>query len=109
MGAGADFIMLGSMFAGHTETGADQSGPSEFYGMSSKKAIDKHYGGMKDYRTSEGRVVLVEPKGSVIPTIQEILGGIRSCCTYVGARNIKELKRKVSFIKTTQQENTVYS
>jgi GMP reductase len=126
--AGADFVMLGGMLAGHDQgggeivnrwykkdwTGADGKPVVEvkqfvqFYGMSSKSANDKHFGGLKDYRSSEGRTVLVPYKGSVADTVQEILGGVRSTCTYVGAANIKHLPKCATFIRCTQTHNSVY-
>jgi GMP reductase len=101
-GAGADFVMLGSMFAGHTETGA------KFYGMSSKSAQDKHGAGLKDYRASEGRTVQVEMKGSLHNTVQDLLGGIRSACTYVGAQTLKDLPKCTTFIRVNNQYNRIY-
>jgi GMP reductase len=102
--AGADFVMLGSMLAGHTEGGGKtitKDGKSfvEFYGMSSKTANDKHFGGLKDYRSSEGRTVHIPYKGSIEDTIKDILGGVRSACTYVGARELKHLSKCATFLK----------
>jgi GMP reductase len=91
-GAGADFVMAGGMFAGHTESGgalvegADGKLYKEFYGMSSAVAMHKHSGGVAEYRSSEGKVVSVPFRGPISHTINDILGGIRSTCTYVGAR-----------------------
>ena len=79
----------------------------EFYGMSSTAAQEKH-GGRKDYRASEGRVVRVEYKGDVGPIVGDILGGIRSTCTYVGARSLKELSKRTTFIRVNNQYNSVY-
>jgi len=126
--AGADFVMLGGMLAGHDEgggeivnrwykqdwTGADGKPVVEvkqfvqFYGMSSKSANDKHFGGLKDYRSSEGRTVLVPYRGSVADTVQEILGGIRSACTYAGAKTLKQLSKCTTFVRCTQTHNPVY-
>jgi len=126
--AGADFVMLGGMLAGHDEgggeivnrwykkdyTGADGKPIVEvkqfvqFYGMSSKSANDKHFGGLKNYRSSEGRTVLVPYRGSAAATVQEILGGVRSTCTYVGANTIKQLPKCATFIRCTQTHNSVY-
>lgn len=113
LGAGADFVMLGGMLSGYYEGVVDSSqiidtddGPmAEFYGMSSKKANDKFNGGLKDYRSSEGRELLVPYKGLVAPTLQNIAGGLRSACTYVGAKNIKELPKRTTFVRVTQQVN----
>lgn len=79
-----------------------------FYGMSSDTAMNKHNGGVANYRASEGKTVEVEYKGSVGSTIREILGGIRSTCTYVGARTLKELSRRTTFVRVSQQLNEVY-
>jgi GMP reductase len=133
--AGADFVMLGGMLAGHDEGGGniitktyltneiDDQGLYgtvgsqikedrqfvQFYGMSSKAANDKHFGGLKDYRASEGREVLVPYRGSVVDTIQELLGGIRSTCTYAGAKTLKQLSKCTTFVRVTQQFNSVYA
>ena len=113
-GAGADFVMLGGMLAGHEEGGGDavfedgvQTGV-KFYGMSSKAANDKHFGGMKDYRASEGREVVIPYKGAVEETVLDILGGIRSTCTYVGASSLKHLSRCTTFIRTNNQYNRIF-
>ncbi len=98
-GAGADFVMLGGMFAGHDESGGevlekDGKKYRAFYGMSSKSAMDKYAGGVAHYRAAEGKTVLLEDRGPVEGTIQDILGGVRSACTYVGARRLKELTKE---------------
>lgn len=149
-GAGADFVMLGGMFAGHDECSGeitektiqkvtiakswddpivkqyddaygDSTGvhvnrllPSnksqmKFYGMSSDTAMEKHYGGVNKYRASEGKTVLVPYKGPVENTVQEILGGLRSTCTYVGAKQLKELSKRTTFVMVTQQINNVFT
>ena len=113
-GGGADFIMSGGMFSGHTESAGDLveiDGKKfkEFYGMSSSEAMDKHSGGVSNYRTSEGKKVLIPFKGPVENTIKDILGGIRSTCTYVGASALRELSKRTTFIRVTQQLNEVYS
>jgi len=141
--AGADFVMLGGMLAGHDEGGGEiitkyyQSNELrperddgmngeipeknwfeevikekkfvQFYGMSSKAANDKHFGGLKEYRSSEGREVLIPYRGSVKNTTQDILGGIRSTCTYVGARKLKQLSKCTTFVRCTNQFNKVYA
>jgi GMP reductase len=81
----------------------------QFYGMSSKAANDKHFGGLKEYRSSEGRDVLVPYRGKVINTLRDILGGIRSTCTYVGARKLKQLSKCTTFVRCTNQYNGVYA
>jgi GMP reductase len=80
----------------------------QFYGMSSKSANDKHFDGLKDYRSSEGRTVLVPYRGAVEHTIQDILGGVRSTCTYAGAKRLKHLMRCTTFVRCTQTHNGVY-
>lgn len=112
-GGGADFIMSGGMFSGHAESGGDlveKDGKKfkEFYGMSSSEAMDKHSGGVAKYRTSEGKKVLIPYKGNVETTILDILGGIRSTCTYVGAMRLKDLSKRTTFIRVTQQLNEIY-
>ncbi|MBI9069132.1 MAG: GMP reductase [Salinivirgaceae bacterium] len=113
-GAGADFVMLGGMLAGHDESGGDlieKNGKKfkSFYGMSSAKAMDKHVGGVAEYRASEGKAVEVAYRGPVDDTLQDILGGVRSTCTYVGAQFLKELTKRTTFIRVEEQENTVYN
>ena len=153
--AGADFVMLGGMLAGHDEGGGEvisknvstpyadhqkfpkdmhedqkqdyynkvQSGEwipllidlyeekqfVQFYGMSSDAANTKHFGGLKDYRSSEGREVLVPYRGSVGITIQDLTGGLRSTCTYAGANSLKQLSKCTTFVRCTQQFNAVYA
>ena len=138
--AGADFVMLGGMLAGHDEGGGevitkryktdevkssgflvgdrDVGEPKAvieekkfvaFYGMSSDAANTKHFGGLKDYRSSEGREVLVPYRGEVARTIQDLLGGIRSTCTYAGAMKLKQLSKCTTFVRCTQQFNAVYA
>lgn len=113
-GAGADFVMLGGMLAGHDESGGEiihRNGATykQFYGMSSETAMDKHVGGVADYRASEGKTVEVPYRGQVNTTLQDILGGVRSTCTYVGAQRLKELTKRTTFIRVAEQENRVYS
>ncbi|CAD7928770.1 unnamed protein product [Amoebophrya sp. A120] len=114
-GAGADFVMLGGMLAGHDESGGEmvESSPGKFekifYGMSSDTAMQKHAGGVAEYRSSEGKTVRVPYRGPVAETIKDILGGIRSSCTYVGARELRELARRTTFIRVTQQLNPVFT
>jgi GMP reductase len=126
--AGADFVMLGGMLAGHDESeGAvqtrhfltneldDQNNQVireekyvEFYGMSSDTAMNKHYGGVAKYRASEGKRVEIPYRGPVDQTIMEILGGVRSTCTYVGAESLKELSKRTTFVMVSQQINEVF-
>ncbi len=129
---GADFVMLGGMLAGHDEGGGDviscyyrtgqveniegawkdvyeENKFVEFYGMSSQAANNKHFGGLKKYRSSEGREVLVPYRGAIEHTILNLLGGIRSTCTYAGAKKLKWLSKCTTFVKTDQQFNAVFS
>lgn len=132
--AGADFVMLGGMLAGHDQGGGEviikryktdelERNPLSqtkwqrrieerkfvnFYGMSSKTANDKHFDGLKDYRSSEGRTVLTKYKGDVNITIQDILGGVRSTCTYVGAKSLKQLSKCTTFIRCNDTHNRVF-
>ena len=130
--AGADFVMLGGMLAGHDEGGGEiltryfrtgevtRSGEVwedlveerkfvNFYGMSSAAANDKHFGGLKEYRSSEGREIQVPYRGPVQATVQDLLGGIRSTCTYAGARKLKWLSRCATFVRAGQQFNAIYA
>jgi GMP reductase len=105
--------MLGGMFAGHDESGGelvtrDGAQVKRFYGMSSKAAMERYAGGVAEYRAAEGKEVLVPYRGPVANTVQGILGGVRSACTYVGARRLKELTKRTSFIRVTQQLNEVF-
>ncbi len=131
--AGADFVMLGGMLAGHAEGGGDittkmfktgeyhtseygdRLGPVyeeknyiTFYGMSSDTAMNKHSGGVANYRSSEGRTVEVPFRGNVENTVRNILGGLRSTCTYVGAPTLKQLSKCTTFVRCTQQFNNVF-
>ncbi|MBP3839879.1 MAG: GMP reductase [Chryseobacterium sp.] len=112
-GGGADFVMLGGMFAGHDESGGDiveEQGKKFrlFYGMSSQTAMDKHAGGVAEYRASEGKTVKVPYKGPVSETVKDILGGVRSTCTYVGASELRELSKRTTFIRVAEQHNEVF-
>ena len=113
-GAGAHFTMLGGMMAGHDESGGELSEDENgnkvklFYGMSSKHAQDKHNGGMQKYRSSEGKVRKVPYKGGVNETILDILGGMRSTGTYIGARRIKDFPKCCTFLQVEQQVNTIF-
>ena len=108
--AGADFVMLGGMLAAHKESELQlKDGKYEFYGMASDRAMEEH-GGRKDgYRGAEGKVVYLPDRGPVQHTINEILGGVRSSCTYVGAERLKDLPRCATFVQTREILNRVYS
>lgn len=111
--AGADFVMLGGMFAGHDECLGEvieENGKKfkRFYGMSSAEAMEKHHGNIADYRASEGRSVNVPYRGPVKNTVLDVLGGIRSTCTYVGAHRLKELSKRTTFIRVARQLNEVF-
>ena len=111
--AGADFVMLGGMLAGHDESGGElieDSGSAykSFYGMSSAKAMETHYGEIADHRAPEGKEVRVPYRGSLEVTVQSILGGLRSACSYVGARRIKDLPKCTTFIRVSMTTNEVF-
>lgn len=113
-GAGADFVMLGGMLAGHDQCNGDVVVKSDgqkvkqFYGMSSGTAMNKYHGGVAEYRASEGKTVEVPYKGNVEKTILDILGGLRSACTYTGASRLRELPIRTTFIRVTQQTNEIF-
>ncbi|GJL84421.1 MAG: GMP reductase [Micavibrio sp.] len=112
-GGGADFVMLGGMLAGHDQSEqkiVEEGGEKflEFYGMSSEAAMKKHKGGVAEYRASEGKSVKIPYRGDVAGALQDILGGVRSACTYVGARRLKELSKRTTFIRVSQQINTIF-
>lgn len=109
-GGGSDFVMLGGMLAGHQESGGElikQDGKQYklFYGMSSETAMKKYAGGVADYRASEGKTTQIPYRGKVTNTVQDILGGLRSACTYVGAKSLKELSKRTTFIRVEEQHN----
>ena len=111
--AGADFVMLGGMFAGHDESSGEvieQDGKKykRFYGMSSTEAMEHYHGSVADYRASEGRSVNVPYRGPVKNTVLDILGGLRSTCTYVGAHRLKELSKRTTFIRVSKQINEIF-
>lgn len=112
-GAGADFVMLGGMLAGHDESGGEiieSQGKKykEFYGMSSSTAMNKYAGGVANYRASEGKTVKIPYKGAVENTLLDLMGGVRSTCTYVGASKLKELSKRTTFIRVQEQHNQVF-
>ena len=105
--------MLGGMFAGHDESGGElveQDGRQfkSFYGMSSRKAMEEYFGEVAAHRAPEGKEVRVPYRGSVEPSLQAILGGLRSACSYVGAWRIKDLPKCTTFVRVTRTTNNVY-
>lgn len=113
--AGADFVMLGGMLAGHDECDSEWEVDPEgrrvamkFYGMSSRDAMERFAGGVAKYRAPEGRSVSVPYKGPVEGTLQEILGGIRSTCTYVGTESLKDLSKCCRFVRVNRTHNSVF-
>jgi GMP reductase len=109
-GGGADFVMLGGMLAGHDESGGElveKNGHQykTFYGMSSETAMNKYAGGVAEYRASEGKTVTIKYRGAVNNTMQDLMGGVRSTCTYVGAQSLKELTKRTTFIRVEEQHN----
>ncbi len=112
-GGGADFVMLGGMLAGHKEGGGKiiaENGNDyiEFYGSSSEEANEKHYGGLADYRSSEGKKVSIPLRPSLDQTVKDILGGVRSSCTYVGAPSLKQLSKCTTFVRVHNQYNDTF-
>jgi GMP reductase len=131
-GANSDFVMLGSMFAGTNECEGEwkyeyntgqfwqpldpqYNFPCEkrkvslqYYGMSSKNAMDKHHDGVANYRTAEGKCVTVSYKGLAEEILQDIYGGLRSACTYIGATKIKDFGKKTTFIQVNNTHNKIY-
>ena len=110
-GGGADFVMMGGQFAGHDENPGkviEENGKKMklFYGMSSEHAMNKHYGQMAKYRSSEGREIKIPYKGPLENTILDYLGGVRSTCTYINAKCIKHIPKCTTFILANQQLNT---
>ncbi|CAL4321161.1 GMP reductase [Buchnera aphidicola] len=113
-GGGADFVMLGGIFAGHSECLGDVIKEKSkkfmlFYGMSSTSAMKRHTGKVPGYRASEGKIVKIPFRGKVDATVRDILGGLRSACTYVGAQKLKELTKRTTFIRVSEQENCVFN
>jgi len=114
--AGADFVMIGGMLAGHDECDGelvfedDNSEPigMQFYGMASKTAMDRHGHPNREYRGEEGKTVSVPYRGPVIHTVMDILGGIRSACTYVGAKRLKDLTKCTTFIRVNNTHNRIF-
>jgi GMP reductase len=117
-GAGADFVMLGGMLAGHDECEGElryeerdgQRVPvaMTFYGMSSDTAMNKYAGGVAAYRASEGKTVEVPYRGPIEGTMQEIMGGVRSMMTYIGATKLKEVPKRTTFVRVGAQLNNVF-
>ena len=111
--AGADFVMLGGMLAGHTESAGEEEiidgeKYKTFYGMSSDTAMDKYHGGIASYRSSEGKTVRIKHRGGIKHTVENILGGVRSACTYIGAKNLKDMPKCATFVRANQQSNEVF-
>ena len=105
---GADFVMIGGMLAGHDECeGKVENGFMEFYGMASESAMDKH-DNHNSYRGAEGKTVKIPHRGRVDDTIKDILSGIRSACTYVGANSLRTLSKCTTFVRVNNTHNTIY-
>ena len=123
----ADFVMAGGMFAGtdeaegdviekHYETSEIIDGKpviqtkyfKQYYGMSSEYANNKFAGGMGNYKTSEGRELLIPYTGALDKILQDITGGIASCCTYIGATSVKHLSKCATIIQVHNQLNKVF-
>lgn len=101
--AGADFVMLGGMLSGHDETG------THFFGSSSERAMILSEGKLNTYRASEGREIITPEKGPLSATLQDITGGVRSACSYVGVNKLSELRHHAQFAKVNHQYNTMYT
>ena len=114
--AGADFVMIGGMLAGHDECDGelifedDVEEPvgMQFYGMASNTAMKRHGHPNREYRGEEGKTVVVPYRGPVRNTVQDILGGIRSACTYVGAKRLKDLSKCATFVRVNNTHNRIY-
>ena len=109
LGGGAHFVMLGGMLAGHDESELElKDGKRVFYGMASQSALDTH-GQRKDgYRGVEGKTVTLDDKGPVKDTVEQLLGGVRSTCTYIGARRIKDMPKAAHFVRVNNVINRVF-
>jgi GMP reductase len=117
-GAGADFVMLGGMLAGHDECDGEiryeeRNGEKiavgmTFYGMSSETAMKKYAGGVAAYRAAEGKTVETPYRGAVENTMSEILGGVRSMMTYIGATQLKEVPKRTTFVRVSAQTNDIF-
>jgi len=113
-GGGADFVMAGGMFAGHDQSGgeiieANGKKYKLFYGMSSDTAMKKHHGSVAEYRASEGKTIQIPYRGDINATILDVLGGLRSACTYIGATKLKEFAKRATFIRVNRQTNDIYN
>ncbi|KAI6191846.1 GMP reductase [Aphelenchoides bicaudatus] len=113
-GGGADFVMAGGMFAGHDQSGGEvieENGKKYklFYGMSSDTAMKKHHGAVAEYRASEGKTIRIPYRGDINATMLDVLGGLRSACTYIGATKLKEFSKRATFIRVNRQTNDVYN
>jgi GMP reductase len=108
-GGGAHAVMIGGMLAGHDESEQEpKDGKIEFYGMSSDRARSKH-GKRKDgYRGNEGRWISLPYRGAVANTVEDILGGVRSAATYIGARRLKDMPKCATFVRVENNINKVY-
>ena len=108
-GGGAHMVMIGGMLAGHDESEQEVvDGKIEFYGMSSDRAREKH-GKRKDgYRGNEGRWTSLPYRGPVKNTVEDILGGVRSAATYIGARRLKDMPKCATFVRVNNVINRVY-
>ena len=113
---GADFVMIGGMLSGHDECDGelifedDNEAPvgMKFYGMASESAMDRHQIGNREYRGVEGKTVTVPYRGAVENTLIDILSGVRSACTYMGAKRLKSLSKSATFIRVKNTHNRVY-
>jgi GMP reductase len=112
-GAGADFVMCGSIFAGHIESPGEiiednltQQKYKRFYGMSSETANNKYNNGLQKYRSAEGKEVIIQLKGSLHDTVQDLNGAVRSTCTYTNSHSVEQLDKNTRFILVNNHHNT---
>ena len=113
-GAGADFVISGSLFAGCDEADGetverDSKKFKQYYGMSSFLAQKKHFGGVRKYSASEGREKLIPCTGTLEEVLDDIDGGLRSCCTYIGCMKMKNFSRHTTFYKVRRQVNMLFA
>ena len=114
--AGADFVMIGGMLAGHDECQGDlifeDDNPdpvgTTFYGMASATAMDKHGYSNREYRGEEGKTVIVPYRGAVRDTVIDILSGVRSACTYVGAKRLKDFPKCTTFVRVNSTHKRIF-
>ena len=112
---GADFVMIGSMLAGtrptpgeiNTQTVDGQEVKTKMYrGMASAEVQEDYHGGMADWKTSEGVATTIDYREDEDAIMADIIGGLRSGLTYAGAESIRQLQRKLDYIRVTPAGRT---